>query len=52
MNSVYKRLREKKCILRPYNQMSAVVETSFFPPKNVGFFNSKSGRAAGREPNN
>ena len=32
----------KKCIC-PYNHMSAGVETSFFCPKNIGFFNSKLG---------
>ena len=29
-----------------YNHMVAVVETSFFRPKNVGFFNSKLGQVA------
>ena len=37
----------KKCI-RPYNDMSAVVESSFLRPKNVARFNSKLGWAAMR----
>ena len=41
----YERLRGKKCI-RSYNHMSAVVESSFFRPRNFGFFNSKLGWAA------
>ena len=36
----YKGFAWKKCI-RPHNYMSAVVEISFFRPKNVGFLNSK-----------
>ena len=43
MNS-YKGLHEK--YIHPYNHMSAVVETSFFRPKNVRFFNSKLGLVA------
>ena len=44
MWTVTKGLREEKCI-RPDNYTSAVVKISFFSPKNVGFFNSKLGRA-------
>ena len=44
MNS-YEGLHEKKSIC-PCNHMSAVVETSFFRAKNVGFSNSKLGRMA------
>ena len=36
----------KKMYPPPYDHMSAVVETSFFRPKNVGFLNSKLWRAA------
>ena len=43
---LYERLREKKMYPPPYDHMSAVVETSFFRPKNVGFLNSKLWRAA------
>ena len=32
---------KEECILLAYDHMSAVVETSFFHPKNVGFLNSK-----------
>ena len=44
MWTVTKGLREEKCI-RPDNYTSAVVKISFFSPRNVGFFNSKLGRA-------
>ena len=37
---------KKKMYPPPYDHMSAVVETSFFRPRNVGFLNSKLWRAA------
>ena len=48
MNSVTKGWLEKNVSAAlPYNHMLTVVETSFFHPKNVGFFNSKLGQVAG-----